>query len=104
MATTEPHAVGTGEERAWALFFDALDASNDAARRLPPGAAIVAADAPDRGELVRRYHADRRAVVIVHADGREEIRKPPRPERIALLLAVVVGAWLLLREPHQSRV
>jgi hypothetical protein len=99
MATAESPNVTTADDRAWDLFFEALDADSDAAGRIPPGAAIVAADAPDRDELVRRYHADHRSVVLVYADGRTETLRP-RPfdlEQLLIIGGAVVLAWLVLR-------
>jgi hypothetical protein len=87
MATAESPNVTTADDRAWDLFFEALDADSDAAGRIPPGAAIVAADAPDRDELVRRYHADHRSVVLVYADGRTETLRP-RPFDLEQLLII----------------
>jgi hypothetical protein len=101
MATVPSPNVTTADDRAWDLFFEALDADSAAAARIPPGAAIVAADAPDRDELVRRYHADHRSVVLVHADGRTETLRPrPRPldlEQLLIIGGAVVLAWLVLR-------
>jgi hypothetical protein len=99
MATVPRPNVTPADDRAWDLFFEALDADSAAAARIPPGAAIVAADAPDRDELVRRYHADHRSVVRVHADGRTETLRP-RPldlEQLLIIGGAVVLAWLVLR-------
>ncbi len=97
MATAE-QPVRTADDRAWDLFFEALDTDSPSAARIPPGAAIVAADAPDRDELVRRYHADRRTVVVVDEDGREETLRPNQPERTLLLAGLLLlGAWALVR-------
>jgi hypothetical protein len=99
MATAERPTLTTADDRAWELFFDALDGGSATATRVPPGAAIVAADAPDRVELVRRYHADKRTVVVVHEDGREEILRPRSIERALMIggLALFV-VWLLARD------
>ncbi len=75
MATAE-QPVRTADDRAWDLFFEALDTDSPSAARIPPGAPIIAADAPNRDELVRSYHADRRTVVVVHEDGGEETLRP----------------------------
>jgi hypothetical protein len=99
MATAESPNVTTADDRAWDLFFEGLDADSAAAARIPPGAAIVAADAGDRDELVRRYHADHRSVVLVHSDGRTETLRP-RPfdlEQLLIIGGAVVLAWLVLR-------
>jgi hypothetical protein len=95
MATAE-RQITTADDRAWELFFEALD--GDVASRVPPGAAIVAADAPDRDELVRRYHADRRSVVVVHHDGHTETLRPRDWEQLLLLGAgLALLGWLVLR-------
>jgi hypothetical protein len=80
MATAERPDVTPADDRAWEVFFEALDADSDIAKQIPPGAAIVAADSPERDELVARYHADHRSVVVVHADGRSETLRPRRSE------------------------
>jgi hypothetical protein len=96
MATTLEHA-SSAEERAWDLFRDALDPESEAARRLPSGAAFVAADSPDRGELVRRYKAEGRAIVIVDAEGHEQVVRAWPPEaKIALVIAAAAALALLL--------
>lgn len=98
MATAERPTVTTADDRAWDLFFEALDANSPSAVRIPPGAAIVASDAPDRDELVRRYHSDRRTVVVVHEDGREETLRPHQIERTMLFAGLILlGAWIVLR-------
>jgi hypothetical protein len=99
MATAESPNVTTADDRAWDLFFEALDAGSAAAARIPPGAAIVAADARDRDELVRRYHADHRSVVLVYADGRTETLRPRQFdfEQLLIIGGAVVLAWLVLR-------
>jgi len=38
---------------------------------VPNGAAILAADSPEREVLIRRYHDEGRVVVLVDPDGRE---------------------------------
>jgi len=97
MATAE-RPVRTADDRAWDLFFEALDPDSASAARISPGAAILAANAPDRDALVRRYHADRRTVVVVHEDGCAETLKPSQLERILLLGGLaVLGAWALSR-------
>jgi hypothetical protein len=97
MATAERH-LATADDRAWGLFLDALDAESKAAMHVPPGAAIVSADAPDRHELVRRYQTERRPVVLVHEDGRTQIVRPHDWEGLALLSAgALLLAWLLMR-------
>jgi hypothetical protein len=104
MATAESPKVTTADDRAWDLFFEALESDSAAAARIPPGAAIVAADAPDRDELVRRYHADHRSVVLVHADGRTETLRP-RPFDFQQLLVVggaLLLAWLVLRSGSKA--
>ena len=98
MATAERPKIATADDQAWDLFFEALDADSAAATRVPPGAAIVAADAPDREQLVHRYHDDRRTVVVVHEDGRDEILRPRQLERKLLLGGLVlIGVWLASR-------
>jgi hypothetical protein len=98
MATAEQPTVATADDRAWDLFFEALDSDSNTASRVPPGAAVVAADAPDRDELVRRYHADRRTVVVVYEDGREDILRPRQLERTVLVAGLFLfGVWLALR-------
>jgi ABC-type phosphate/phosphonate transport system substrate-binding protein len=102
MATAERH-LATADQKAWDLFFEALDADSDLAARIPPGAAVVAADEPDRGELVRRYHADRRSVVVVHEDGRIETLRPQDWSRLLIVGAgLALLAWLLLRSGSKS--
>jgi hypothetical protein len=101
MATAERPVI-TADDRAWDLFFEGLEAESDAAKRVPPGAAIVAADAPDRHELVRRYHADHRSVVIVHEDGRTETLRPHHFERALLIGGLALLAWLVLRSGLKS--
>jgi len=101
MATAE-RPITTADDRAWDLFFEALEADSGAARRVPPGAAIVAADAPDRDELVRRYHADHRSVVIVREDGRTETLRPYQFERALLLGGLALLAWFLLRSGSKA--
>lgn len=102
MATAE-RQLTTADDRAWDLFFEALDVESETASRVPPGAAIIAADAPDRDELVRRYHADRRSVVIVHEDGRTETLRPHDWEQLLLLGAgLALLAWLLLRSGSKA--
>lgn len=66
------------------------------------GAAIVAADAPDRDELVRRYHADHRSVVIVHDDGHPNTLPPQRFERALLIGGLALLAWLMLRSGSKA--
>jgi hypothetical protein len=68
----------TPEDRAWDLFAEALDAGSAAAARVPNGAAILAADSPDREVQIRRYHHEGRAVVLVDEDGREHQVLAPR--------------------------
>jgi hypothetical protein len=102
MATAERPALTTADDRAWDLVFEALDSDSDAAARVPPGAAIVAFDAPDRAELVRRYHADHRAVVIVHEDGRTETLRPRQVERALLIAGVALLTWLVLRSGSKA--
>jgi hypothetical protein len=77
---TRPHTSsgGTADACAWDRFFEALDAERAAAARVPTGAAIVAADAPNRDELVRRYQGEGRTVVVVDEDGREQLLAPPQ--------------------------
>ena len=104
MATAE-RQLTTADDRAWDLFFEALDADGEIASRVPPGAAIVAADAPDRDELVRRYHADRRSVVVVHDDGRTETLRPRDWELLLLLGAgLALLGWLVLRSGPKAPV
>jgi hypothetical protein len=99
MATADSPNVTTADDRAWDLFFEALDADSTAAARIPPGAAIVAADARDRDDLVRRYHADHRSVVLVHADGRTDTLRPRTfdLEQLLIIGGAVVLAWLVFR-------
>jgi len=101
MATAE-RPVATAEDRAWDLFFESLDSGSEAAERVPPGAAIIAADSPDREALVRRYHADRRSVVLVHPDGRSEVRRPHTRERTMLLVGLAVLAGLFWRSGQRT--
>ena len=101
MATAERPDVSTADDRAWDLFFEALDADTPAAARIPSGAAIVAADDPDRQTLIRRYHADRRTVVLVHADGREDVLRPRTGERLLLLGGLALLAWFVLRSAQR---
>jgi hypothetical protein len=102
MATAERPELKTADDRAWDLFFEALDGDSPTATRVPPGAAIVAADAPDRDELVRRYHADRRSVIVVHVDGREEVLRPHSFERAVMLVGLgLIAAWLILRSSQR---
>jgi hypothetical protein len=103
MATAEHPHLTTADERAWDLFFAALDADNEAAHTVPPGAAIVAADASDRDELVRRYRADRRAVVLVHEDGRQEVISPRLVDRTLIVTAVLaLAAWAIWRSGQRA--
>jgi hypothetical protein len=102
MATAEHRHLATADDRAWELFFDALDADSDAAREIPPGAAIVAADSPDREELVRRYHAERRAVVLVGEDGREILRPPLLHRNLVMAGALALLAWAIWRSGDRS--
>jgi hypothetical protein len=99
MATTERPGVTPADDRAWEVFFEALDADSPIAEQIPPGAAIVAADAPDRDALVRRYHADHRSVVLVHADGRNETVRPSRIDlqRLLLIGGGMAFLWRVLR-------
>jgi hypothetical protein len=69
--------TSVADARAWDVFLEALDADSQAAASIPTGTAIVAADDPDRDELIRRYHNDDRAVAVVDADGGYEVL-PPR--------------------------
>jgi hypothetical protein len=104
MATAESPKVTTADDRAWDLFFEALESDSASAARIPPGAAIVAADAPDRDELVRRYHADHRSVVLVHADGRTETLRP-RPfdlEQLLIIGGALLVAWLVIRSGSKA--
>lgn len=97
MATAERH-LATADERAWDLFVEALDAESEVALRIPPGAAIVASDAPDRHEVIRRYQSERRPVVLVHEDGRTQILRRHDWEGIVFVGAgALLVAWLLLR-------
>ncbi len=102
MATAENPYPATADDRAWELFFDGLDADSDAAREIPPGAAIVAADAPDREELVRRYHAERRAVVVVGEGGREVLRPPLLHRNLVMAGALALLAWAIWRAGDRS--
>jgi hypothetical protein len=99
MATAERPDVTPADDRAWEVFFEALDADSDVAKQIPPGAAIVAADSPERDELVARYHADHRSVVLVHADGRNETLRPRRRDlQHVLLIGWGIGLlWRMLR-------
>lgn len=97
MATAERPTLTTADDRAWDLFFEALDVGSASSADLPPGAAIVAADAPDLNALVRRYHADRRTVVVVYKDGHREIRRPRQVEKYLLGGLLLVAAWLAVR-------
>lgn len=107
MATAERPDVSPADDRAWEVFFEALDADSDTAQEIPPGAAIVAADSPERDELVARYHADHRSVVLVHADGQHETLRPRRTEpmrarRLDLQHLLLIGGgiglvWRALR-------
>jgi hypothetical protein len=91
------------DDLAWDLFFEALDPESDVAARIPPGAAIIAADSPDRDFLIGRYHADRRSVVLVHAEGRAEIRRPDRLDRMFGFGGALLGAlWLVLRSVSRT--
>lgn len=102
MATAETANVATADERAWELFFDALDADSESAARIPPGAAILAADAANREDLVHRYHADGRSVVLVHEDGRTEILRPSQLEkRLIVGGLILLVVWLALRGPQR---
>lgn len=102
MATAEHPHLATADDSAWELFFDALDADSDAAREIPPGAAIVAADAPDREELVRRYHAERRTVVVVGDGGRQILRPPLLPRNLVIAGALGLLAWAIWRTGDRS--
>lgn len=98
MATVEHPTTTSADDRAWELFFEALDGDAAAATEIPPGAAIVAADEPDLDELVRRYRAERRSVVVVHADGRREVRRPRHLDRLVIGgLIVAAVAWVATR-------
>ncbi len=106
MVTAERPDVTTADDRAWDLFFEALDADTPAAARISSGAAIVAADDLDRDTLIRRYHDDRRTVVLVHADGREDVLRPRTGDRLVgdrllLLDGLALLAWLVLRSGHR---
>jgi hypothetical protein len=68
----------TADDHAWDLFAEALDAGSAVAARVPNGAAILAADSPDREMLIRRYHGEGRVVVLVDEDGREHHVLPPK--------------------------
>lgn len=65
------NSVEGADGRAWAIFFEALDADSPIAAAIPSGAAIIGADAPDTFESVRRYHEEGRDA---SSDGRYEIR------------------------------
>jgi hypothetical protein len=99
MATTERITGGTADERAWDLFLQALEPDSPAAATVPPGAAVLAADAPDREELIRRYHADGRSVVLVDADGQTKTLKPRRIDLgwIAAVGVAVAAVWQWVR-------
>jgi hypothetical protein len=98
MATIEHPSTTSADDRAWELFFEALDGDTGASADTPPGAAIIAADEPDLDELVRRYHADRRSVVVVHADGRREVRRARQLDRLVIGgLLVAAIAWVAAR-------
>jgi hypothetical protein len=95
----------TADDRAWELFFEALDAGSEAGHRIPPGAAIVAADAANRDDLLRRYHADRRSVVLVHQDGRTEIKRPALLDwELVRDRLVSLAVWLRRWADHRVRV
>jgi hypothetical protein len=100
MATAEK-TLRSAEARTWDLFHEALDPDSPAAARLPSGAAFVARDAPDREELVRRYRAEGRAVVLVSEDGSEEIIRGRGidPKLLVVGLAVVAAVIWLARRP-----
>ena len=68
----------TADDHACDLFAEALDAGSPAAARVSNGAAILAADSPDHEVLIRRYHDEGRAVVLVDEDGREHHVLPPK--------------------------
>jgi len=68
----------TADDRAWDLFAEALDAGSAVAARITNGAAMLAADSPDRDVLMRRHHGEGRVVVLVDEDGREHHVLPPK--------------------------
>jgi hypothetical protein len=96
---TAAEPIASAEERAWELFFEALDPDSPAAVRLPSGAAFVAADAPDRDDVIRRYKAEGRPVVVVDGEGREKIIRPSRLDHKSMLLLLALGtaAWIAFR-------
>jgi hypothetical protein len=104
MATTEHPQLATADDLAWDLFLEALDPQSQAALRVPPGAAIVADDAPDRDELVRRYHSERRPVVVVRADGTSQVKRPSSFPRALLLFGAALGVWIAWRSAQREPV
>jgi hypothetical protein len=99
MATTDHMNTSTPDERAWEVFFEALDPESCAAAAIPSGAAIVPADSDNLDELKRRYQAGGRPVVLVDADGkvRPVKSRPVDVGLIAMLGAAAVFVWRRLR-------
>lgn len=99
MATTDRITGKTGDERAWDVFFEALDPDSATAAAIPSGAAIVPADADNLEELKRRYRAEGRPVAMVAADGGVTIVRDHSRDLSWLLLfgGIIAAAWQRLR-------
>ena len=69
-------------ELAAERFKLATELAIDGKSPYPDGAAFVAADIPDLGEIVARHARERRPVVLVYPDGEERVLAPEHlPER-----------------------
>jgi len=97
MATVDH--TGAAEERAWEVFLGAVDPAVDSAPMVPPGAAIVAADAHNVEQLKRRYKAEGRPVALVGENGALTVIKARGHFDLRWLFAagILAAAWSALR-------
>lgn len=67
------------QEASWERFRAEVDAAMTGSPRFPNGSAFVAADAPDAGRSIVRYHDEGVPVVLVDADGTARLLLPGVP-------------------------
>jgi hypothetical protein len=82
MATLDRSESAAGELTA-ERFRLATELAVEGRSPYPDGAAFVASDLPNLGEVVAGYARERRPVVIVYADGEERMLVPESAEQRA---------------------
>lgn len=80
MATLDRSQSAAGELTA-ERFRLATDLAAEGRSPYPDGAAFVASDLPNLGEVLASYARERRPVVLVYADGEERLLVPEAAER-----------------------